>query len=206
MDMIELENNRNTRPEFRRMKAVLSCASDDPARAVLSKVLVEGAEGGGIEITATDGKRLRRDRFGIDAKPGVYEIKANTGKTVLLARCEEELVFPNYRQAIPGSDEQSAYALAGRGRQFVLRAAAGLGCYLDPALVELGEDESVVLHLQKDDLKLGPVLARNEDTVLVVMPLRLDQPWVRQLEEIQAERLREALERQEEEKTRALAA
>ena len=118
---VELKNDKYTRKDFARMKAVLACAAKDASRYAITKVLVE-AEEEGISITATDGRRLRRDRFAIEAAPGIYDIKACTAKAIFLTECEEDLVFPNYRQVIPRDGHDDAYAIEGVGRQFLLRA------------------------------------------------------------------------------------
>jgi hypothetical protein len=193
---IELKNEKHTKREFARMRSVLACAATDSTRHVINKVLVE-AEDEGIAIVATDGRRLRRDRFAIEAEPGIYDIKVNSGKAVFLTQCTEALTFPNYLQVIPRDSKDDAYALEGNGKQFVLWATAGLGCLIDPKLVELGDDEAVTLYLQRSDPALGAVLARNADTVFVVMPLRLDQPWIREVEAIVTERVVKAMEEKE---------
>ena len=151
----------------------------------------------GITVIATDGRRMRSDCFSLEAEAGIYDIKVNSAKAVFLTECQEELVFPNHRQVIPKSTDEIAYALEGRGKQFVLWATAALGCWIDPKLVELGEEEAVTLYLQKDDTKLAPVLLQNDQTTLVVMPMRLDHPWIRDLETIQRERVLESLEERE---------
>ena len=143
---------------------------------------------------ATDGRRLRRDRFALEAEAGLYDIKVNSAKAIFLTPCEEELTFPDYRPVIPNRTTDSAYALDGIGKAFVLRATAGLGCYVDPKLVELSDVEGVTLFIQKNNPAIGPVLARNADTTFVVMPLRLDQPWVREVEAIRSTIARKAIE------------
>jgi hypothetical protein len=196
MNTIELNNDKHTRADFARLKSVLACASKDSTRHAITKVLVE-QDGDGIAITGTDGRRLRRDRFNMEAEPGLYDIKVNSAKAFFLVKSDEELVYPNYRQAIPRDGKDDAYALEGRGSQFVLRATAGLGCWIDPKLVELGEDESVTLYLQKADLSISPVLVKNDATTLVVMPMRLDQYWIQQVEAIVTERVMRAMEEKE---------
>jgi len=193
MNTLELMNERHTKRDFARLKAVLACASKDATRHAITKVLVERDEDG-ITVTGTDGRRLRRDRFQMEAEPGIYDIKVCTGRVVVLEECTERLTFPDYRQVLPRDGEDDAYALEGIGKRFVLWATAGLCCWVDPALVELGDDEAVTLHLQKDDPGLGPVLARNADTTFVVMPMRLDNPWIAELEAIRFERTRRAIE------------
>ena len=185
MNRIEIVNKEGTRQDFARLKAVVACASRDAARLPLTKVLVE-KDGGGITVTATDGRRLRRDRFGIKAGAGVYDIVAGTRQVVTLAKSSDRLAFPDYRQAIPACEGQAFHEIRGTGRNFVLWAAAALGCYLDPQLIALGEDEAVTLCLQKQGAGLSPAVARNERTTLVVMPFRVDHQWSSQVEAIKA--------------------
>jgi hypothetical protein len=197
MNTMEIKNTKHNRSAFARLRAVLACAAKDESRAAIAgRVLIEKDEDG-IAVTATDGRRLRQDRFELEAEPGVFTIKVNTNKTIFLAKAEDDLSFPNYRQVIPSVEEERAYRLQGTGKNFVLRACAGLLCWLDPKLVELGEDEDVDLFVQRSNPSLGTVLARNDVTTLVVMPLRLDQPWIRDLEAIQRERVLESLEDRE---------
>ncbi|VGO13401.1 hypothetical protein PDESU_01958 [Pontiella desulfatans] len=196
--MIELNNNKHTKPDFTGLKSVLACTSKDPTRHVLSKVLIETDGDDGITITATDGRRMRSDRFNLEAEPGLYDIKVNSAKAIFLTRCQEELTFPSYRQVIPNHTDDAAYTLNGNGKQFVLRACAGLGCWVDPKLVQLGDDEAVTLHIQKIDPKRSPVLVTNETTTLVVMPMMLDHYWIQQLEAIQQERMLQAMKEKEE--------
>lgn len=196
MNTIELLHTRHTKQNFGRMRSVLACAAQDAGRYIVTKVLVE-AEPDGIAMVATDGRRLRRDRFALEAKAGLYDIKVNSVKTIFLTQCEEELTFPDYRPVIPNRTADSAYALRGNGKAFVLRATAGLGCYVDPKLVELSDVAGVTLFIQKSDPATGPVLVRNADTTFVIMPLRLDQPWIAQLQAILTERTVEALRRAE---------
>ena len=115
MNTIELTNTKHTKANFTRMKSMLACASKDSTRHVITKVLVETTDEG-ITIIATDGHRLRSDRFTMEAEPGIYDIKVNSGKLVFLSRCQEELVYPNSRQVIPNSEPEHVYALHGTGK------------------------------------------------------------------------------------------
>ena len=105
MNTIELTKDRHNRADFDRLKSVLACASKDASRHVITKVLVEKDEEG-ITVIATDGRRLRTDRFTMEFEAGLYDIKLNTGKSVFLSECTEELVFPNHHQVIPASHLQ----------------------------------------------------------------------------------------------------
>jgi hypothetical protein len=204
MNTIEVTKEKHNKADFARLRSVLACASHDPARYVISKVKVEKHEEG-ITIIATDGRRLRCDRFDMEAEPGLYDIKVNTARTVFLTMCKEELVFPNHRQVIPRHGKDDAYALQGTGGSFVQWATSALGCYLDPALIELGEDEEVTLYIQKHDPCLSPALLVNDTTTLVIMPIRMDSEWVGQIEEIRLEMARKIIE-QEQEQQEAIAA
>ena len=90
---------------FARMRAVTACASKDSTRPAINLVQVETVKGG-IIITATDGKRLRSDKFKIKAEPGLYEIKTPNAKIVFLAESKDKLVYPTYEQVIPAHGKQ----------------------------------------------------------------------------------------------------
>jgi hypothetical protein len=192
MNTIELTKDRYNRADFDRLRSALACASKDSTRRAITRVLVESDEEG-ITIIATDGRRLRTDRFNLEVTAGLYEIKLNTGKRVFLSESSEEGGFPNHRQVVPSSAPEHAYALRGTGKQFVLWATSALGCWLDPKLVELGEDEKVSLFIQRDTPELSPVLLVNDTTTLVVMPIQVDQPWVREIEAIRSAIERKAI-------------
>jgi hypothetical protein len=192
MNTIELTQDRYNRADFARLRSALACASKDATRRAINQVLVESDEDG-ITVIATDGRRLRTDRFNLDVMAGLYEIKLNTGKTIFLSESSEEGGFPNHRQVIPDRDSKHAYALRGTGKQFVLWATSALGCWLDPKLVELGEDEEISLFIQRDTPERSPVLLMNDTTTLVIMPIQVDQPWVREVEAIRSTIERKAI-------------
>jgi len=183
MNTIELTNNKHTKKDFIRMRSVLACASKDSTRPAINLVLVEAVKGG-ITVTATDGKRLRSDKFKLKAEPGLYEIKTSNAKVVFLAESNGKLVFPTYEQVIPVHGKRVAYALSGKGKKFVLWAASALGCYLDPKLVTIGDDEFISLYIQKSAPELSPALLKNKDTTMVVMPFTGTDGWSRELETI----------------------
>jgi hypothetical protein len=206
MNTIELTNDKYTKADFARMKSMLGCASKDSTRHVITKVLVETQEEG-ITITATDGRRMRSDHFGIEAEAGIYDIKVNSGKLIMLTKCSEDLVFPSYRQVIPNSEPENAYALHGTGKRFVLWATSALGCYLDSKLVEVGANEIVTLYINKSDPRRYPALLVNDVTTMVVMPYSDDGRWIREVEAIQQERIAKAIEQREQQaKAEAIAA
>ncbi len=206
MNAIELSNDKYTKADFVRMKSMLACASKDSTLHVITKVLVETNEDG-ITITGTDGKRMRSVRFLMEAEAGVYDIKVNSGKLVMLTKCSEELVYPNYRQVIPNSDPENAYALHGTGKRFVLWATSAVGCYLDSKLVEVGDDETLTLYINKIDPLRYPALLVNDSTTMVVMPYTDDGKWIREVEAIKRELIAKAIEQQEKDaKAEAIAA
>ncbi len=190
MNTIELTKTPKNKDDYARMKLVLACASKDSTRPAINKVLVETTKGG-ITITATDGKRLRSDQFRIKAEPGLYDIKTSNAKSVFMVLSQEELVFPTYQQVIPSHGKRTAYALNGVGGKFVLWAASALGCYVDPRLVALGEDEVVTLYVQKEHPNRSPMLLKNKDTTMVVMPFHVDGRWSQEVETIKQDLFRQ---------------
>jgi len=196
MNTIEITNNGPMKKDFSRMKAVLACVSKDATRPAINKVRVE-KDGDDVIVTTTDGTRLRSDRFHIKAEAGLYDIKTSNAKAIFMAQSNEGLVYPNHRQAFPSADPQHAYALNGKGPRFVLWAASALGCYVDPKLVALGEDEAVTLYVQKIRPNLSPVLVKNKSTTLVVMTFRMDPRLSSKIEAIHTERVLRAMEEKE---------
>jgi hypothetical protein len=205
MNTIELTKDKYTKADFVRMKSMLACASKDSTRHVITKVLVESVDDG-ITITATDGRRMRSDRFSMKAEAGIYDIKVNSGKLIMLTKCQEDLVFPSYRQVIPNHESQNAYALHGTGKRFVLWATSALGCYLDQKMVEVGDNEIVTLYINRSEPLRYPALLMNDSTTMVVMPYSDDGQWVREVEAIRKELIEKAIEQREEEVKEAIAA
>jgi hypothetical protein len=181
--IIELTNTADTKADFLRLRTLLGCVSGDATRPVLHNVEVE-SEDGLVTLTATDGTRLRRDTFKIEASPGVYEIKANTGRMIYLVKSRKRLRYPNHRQVVPSLKPKDTYQLKGKGSRFVLWAASTFGCRLDPALIPLRDDESVTLFIQKKSPGLSPAVLQNDTTMVVVMPTRCTDSWVREIEEL----------------------
>jgi hypothetical protein len=172
-------------PDFNRLKAVLVCASKDPTRPVINKVLVKNS-GENITITATDGRRLRTDVFTIDAVAGVYDIKTNTAGSVFLMRNKERLTFPNTSQVIPSMDPNDAYILEGSGKRFAVWASAALGCMLDHELIAIRDDEKVILCIQKNRPDISPAVMKNDETVFVLMPITITEPWRTEIETLRS--------------------
>ena len=189
MNIIELINTPKSKADFARMKSVVACASKDPTRLAINLVLVEAVRGG-IIVTATDGKRLRSDKFKIKAEPGLYNIKTSNAKVVFLAESKDKLVYPTYEQVIPVHGKRAAYSLSGKGKKFVLWAASAQGCYLDPKQVALGDDEAVTLYVQKNSPELSPALLKNATTTMVVMPFTPNGAWNSDLEAIKQDLFR----------------
>lgn len=198
MNTIELTNDKYTKADFARMKSMLACASKDSTRHVITKVLVETLEDG-ITITATDGRRMRSDRFNLEAEAGIYDIKVNSGKLIMLTECQEELVYPNYSQVIPNHNPENAYALHGTGKRFVLWATSALGCYLDSKLVAVGDDETITLYINKSDPLRYPALLVNDSTTMVVMPYTDDGEWIREVDAIRQELITRGIEQRKQE-------
>jgi hypothetical protein len=178
-----IEIHKGQRDNFRRMKSLLTCVLTDPTREVIRYVSVE-KDGDGILVIGTDGRRLRTDRFEINADAGLYEIKANTAQTIYLTKSELGLNFPNWKQIVPSTDECDAYVFKGHGKRFVLWVTAGLGCYIDPELIALHDEEDVTLYVQKLRPDLAPAVMQNETTTFVVMPYRVTEKWGQDLESI----------------------
>ena len=189
MNTIEIKSKGMKKEDFARLKSVMACASKDSTRPAINRVLVESTQGG-ITVIATDGKRLRMDRFKFKAEPGLYEVKSCNAKSVFMVQSSEKLAYPTYGQVIPEHGKRAAYSLEGRGKKFVLWAASALGCYLDPKLVEIGADEEVTLYIQKNRPHLSPALVQNKTTTLVVMPITPNEPWASELESIKANLIR----------------
>jgi hypothetical protein len=181
---IELTNTKLTRHDFLRMKSLLACVSTDPTRTIIQNVLVEAVEEGGIRLVATDGTRLRTECFDLEAIPGCYDIKVVTAKLIFLVRSKSQNQFPNWRQVIPALDQSSAHVIQGTGKNFVLWASSGLGCLIHPGLLEIPEYEPVTLYIQKQAPQLSPVVVETREMLYVQMPMRIDDPWVGQLERI----------------------
>jgi hypothetical protein len=178
-----IEMNRTNRIDFQRLKAVLACASKDPTRYAITKVLVKKAVAG-VTITATDGKRLRIDHFDLEAVAGIYDIKVNSGSGIFLMRNKEKLTFPKTDQVIPSLDPMDAYALKGMGSRFVIWSASSLGCMLSPELIALNDDEGVTLYIQKKRPDISPAVMKNDETTLVIMPYHVTENWGQELEHI----------------------
>lgn len=181
-ELIELGKNRAG--DFARMKRLLGCVSNQPGREVLRRVKVE-KETDRLRITATDGKRLRSDLFDLQAAEGVYDIRAASASQILLTKNKDRLRFPDWRQVLP--DENKARSFKGRGSNFIVWAAAALGCRVDPKLLAVGEDEEITLFIQEEQPGLSPLLLKNKNTLHVIMPVRIDEPWVREVDSIRSQ-------------------
>lgn len=180
---IELIRTKQNAGDFRRMKKLLECASTDPTRDVIRYISVEKEEDA-IRMIATDGKRLRADLFKIEAAPGLYEIKANTGQMIFLTKSCSRMKFPDWRQAVPSAMESDVHAFTGCGHNFIIWVTAGLGCLIDPKLIALAEEEEVSLLLQKNDPGQHPALMQNETTLFILMPIRATEPWYERIRQI----------------------
>jgi hypothetical protein len=180
-NIIELTNTKDGKADFLRLRTLLTCVSNDATRPILHNVEVEAGEDS-VTVTATDGKRLRRDCFKIEASPGVYEVKANTGRMIYLVKSRKRQKFPNHKQVVPSLKPKDTYVLKGAGSRFVLWASSTFGCRLDPALIALRDNESVTLYLQKKRPDLNPAVMQNDTTTVVVMPTRVTESWALEIE------------------------
>jgi hypothetical protein len=187
--MIELKNGGKRDSDFCRMRCVLACVGKDRMRPALRKVLVE-KDKGGVAIVATDGVRLRKDFFAIRAAPGLYDVRVNTAKAIALEPSRELLRYPDYKTAIPSCGGRDVYAVSGKGPRFVMWVGAALGCYVDPMLMALGGDEKVEVFVKKIDAGASPLVVRNERSLLIVMPMTLDDGVAGVLDGMQLDRLR----------------
>ena len=174
--------------DFYRMRCVLACVGKDRMRPELLRVLVEKAKGG-VTVVGCDGTRLRRDFFTMRAEPGLYEVRTNTSKTIYLEPSTVLVRYPDYRKVVPKCDGRDVYAISGKGSRFVMWVGAALGCYVDPKLMALGDDEMVDVVIQKADARTSPVLIQNDKSLLIVMPMKLDGGVGEQLDRYQLDRL-----------------
>ncbi len=67
---------------------------------------------------------------------------------------------------------------------------AALGCYVDPKLIPISDDEAVEVFVQKTDAGISPLLIRNGKLLMVVMPMKLDGGIGEQLDRMRLDRLR----------------
>lgn len=180
---IEMIRTKSNAGDFRRLKKLLECASTDPTRDVIRSISAEKEEDS-IRLIATDGRRLRADLFEIEAVPGLYEIKANTGQLIFLSKSSSRMKFPDWRKVLPSLDGKTAHEFKGSGRNFITWVTAGLGCLIDPELIALGEDEEITLYLQKERPDQHPAVMQNATTLFVQMPIRATEPWCQQIRQI----------------------
>jgi hypothetical protein len=189
MKAMEMKCSGKRDADFRRMRCVLACVGKDRMRPELQRVLVESAKGG-VYVVGCDGKRLRRDLFNLKAEPGLYQIDINNSREIRLVPSKVILRYPNYRKVIPKCDGRDTYAVSGKGARFVMWVGAALGCYVDPMLMALGGDEKVEVFVKKTDAGDSPLVVRNEQSLLVVMPMTLDDGMAGVLDGMQLDRLR----------------
>jgi hypothetical protein len=187
--MIELKNGGKRDSDFHRLRCVLACVGKDRMRPELQRVFVEAAKGG-VYAVGCDGKRLRRDLFKLKAEPGLYEIEINNSREIRLVPSKVLLRYPDYRKVIPKCGDHDVYAISGKGSRFVMWVGAALGCYVDPMLMALGGDEKVEVFVKKTDAGASPLVVRNERSLLVVMPMTLDDGVAGVLDGMQLDRLR----------------
>ncbi|VGO17717.1 hypothetical protein PDESU_06319 [Pontiella desulfatans] len=189
MKAIELKNGDRGDPDFHRMRSLLACVGKDKMRPELHYILVEKTKAG-VYAVGCDGLRLRRDLFRIKVEPGLYEIKVNNSREIRLMPSPMKVRYPAYRKIIPGLEPESTYSAVGKSPRFVMWIGAALGCYVDPKLVPIAHDEYGEIHIQKLDGEIMPLVFRNDHTLVVVMPMKLDGHIGEQLDRMQLDRLR----------------
>lgn len=97
--------------------------------------------------------------------------------------------YPDYRKILPNVEPQSTYSAVGKSPRFAMWVGAALGCYVDPKLVPLDADEFGEVFVQKKDGYIMPLTFRNDHTLVVVMPMKLDGNAAEQLDRMQLDRL-----------------
>jgi hypothetical protein len=175
--------------DFQRMRNVLACCGRDRMRPELRGVLIEKFKGG-VYAVGCDGMRLRRDFFAVKAEPGLYEIEVNNSRVIRLVPAKVLVRYPDYRKVIPSVDAKSVYSVAGKGRRFAGWISSALGCHVDNALIAMGDDESVEVHVQKTAGATSALVMRNDRSLIIVMPMTLDDGISEQLDRMQLDRLR----------------
>jgi hypothetical protein len=187
--VIQMKNGGRADPDFHRWRQLLVCVGKDKMRPELSYVLVEKTSGG-IYAVGCDGLRLRRDLFRIKVEPGLYEIEVNNVREIRLVPSPVKVRYPDYRKVIPRMDPESTYSVVGKSPRFAMWIGAALGCYVDPKLVPLDADEFGEVFIQKKDGYIMPLTFRNDLSLVVVMPMKLDGNVSEQLQSMQLDRLR----------------
>ncbi|VGO17684.1 hypothetical protein PDESU_06286 [Pontiella desulfatans] len=189
MKAIELKNGDRGDPDFHRMRSLLACVGKDKMRPELHYILVEKTKGG-VYAVGCDGLRLRRDLFRIKAEPGLYEIEVNNAREIRLVFSPIKVRYPDYRKVIPNLEPESTYSVVGKSPRFAMWIGAALGCYVDPKLMPLDADEFGEVFVQKKDGYIMPLTFRNDLSLVVVMPMKLDGKISEQLQSMQLGRLR----------------
>lgn len=189
MKVIEMKNGGRVDPDFDRLRCVLACVGKDRVRPELQRVLIEKARGG-VHVVGCDGKRLRRDLFKLKAEPGLYEVEINNSREIRLVASRILVRYPDYRKVIPKCDNRDVYVVSGKGSWFVMWVGASLGCYVDPRLVALADDERVDVMVQKVGGGTSPLLVQSDQLLLVIMPIKLDDGVAKKLDSYQLDRLR----------------
>jgi hypothetical protein len=189
MKAITMKNGGRADPDFQRMRSVLASVGRDKKRPELGYVLVERTRGG-VYAVGCDGLRLRRDLFRFSVEPGLYEIEVNNVREIRLLLSSMNVRYPDYRKVIPSLERQTTYSAVGKSPRFAMWIGAALGCYVDPKLVPLDADEFGEVFVQKKDRYIMPLTFRNDLSLVVVMPMKLDGNISEQLQGMQLDRLR----------------
>lgn len=175
---------------FARLKQVLACRADDSERMFLNMASVE-QKGRGITITATNGKSLRQDKFNLKADPGIYAVQNDADQEIKLLKKQDVCLFPDYASCIPKYTKKNCYSIEGSGPRFVTWAAAVLGVFLDPSLIHLEPNEYITVYVLKQPE--SAVMIKNHQTLMIVMPMKINDSWVDALERINRKKLLSAI-------------
>jgi hypothetical protein len=162
--MYRITKKNWNKDQFDRLAICLKYRSTDPQRPNIHGVKIEG----GVTV-CTDGQRLRADTLPIldDVPDGVYDV-IKTGKEVVFVPVER--TFPDWQQILPDL-ENAQLTFPACGAINPVFVAARCGCYVNPANVETVKHESFNLYFFGP---LEPVVLKNEQTLIVLMPMRID--------------------------------
>ncbi|MFA5687811.1 MAG: hypothetical protein WC959_01465 [Kiritimatiellales bacterium] len=183
-NIIEL-SSKTHKQDFQRLRAVVSCVSTDIKRMELNCVHVTKEENG-ILVTAVDGVRLRSDRFLLKTSPGAYGVKINNTQRIVLVKLSGKVKCPEWRRVVPSTEKADAYAIEGIGKHSAVWASAALGYMLNPAMVALTDEEKATLLVPRDKSSRSPVVLKNEKTLYLQMPVRVNEKWIQTVEQIKS--------------------
>ena len=174
-------NSKEHWSTFSRMKQLISCRSTDPDRPSLHRILIEST-GKRSKAIATNGHTLRVDRIHKPMVPGIYDVTIDRAEELKLERVGDEGRFPHYKQCITVIKKNDYHVLERCGPVFISRISANLATYVDLKIIKVHRDEHVELYVPKNSE--SGVIARNSQTLIVMMPIPILPNWVQKLAEI----------------------